>query len=209
MKVDVYCPTCDQNTPHKVLRSNGRWLVRCTKCSTTHKIDNPLKDDVGKVNVRVVVSKEGNSYVSHTEFNRDDVLLIGEELIIDSCGFDEVNLVEITALEEKYGRTKQARAEEIETIWARAIDEVTLKVSMNMGQVTKSYHFPIEGNRLFVVGEKYTVGQVSFVINKIKCRSGKFLGRRGQEARACTIKRVFAEPAESTGKPRIRNPTRR
>ena len=81
---------------------------------------------------------------------------------------------------------------EIETIWARAIDKVSLKVSINKGKITEPYSFDVRGEETFSVGGVYSFGPTSFRIKKIKLRDGRFLSREGESVKAYRIKRVFA-----------------
>ena len=81
---------------------------------------------------------------------------------------------------------------EIETIWARAIDRVSLKVSINKGAITEPHSFDVDGDRTFSVGGVYSFGPISFRIKKIKLRDGRFLNKEGEEAKAYQIKRIFA-----------------
>lgn len=104
MKIEVYCPTCNETKTHKVLKTNKMWVVRCIECSTTHKVENPLQGAEENVDVRVVVSKGENSYVTHVPLGKEEILLVGEEFVVDDS--DEVSLVEITSLEGEHGRMK-------------------------------------------------------------------------------------------------------
>jgi uncharacterized Zn finger protein len=74
---------------------------------------------------------------------------VGDELLVDDPSADEVYLVEVASVESDGRRTVVAVAAEIDTIWARAIDEVTVKIAIHDGTKTESIRMQVLGDQGF------------------------------------------------------------
>ena len=98
----------------------------------------------------------------------------------------DVVLTEITSLETDR-RVETANAREIKTIWARAIDDVTLKVSVYKNGVTRPLNTQASGKDVFERGEVLEIDGIRFQVIKIKLRGEGFADR----AEAKDIVRVW------------------
>ena len=99
----------------------------------------------------------------------------------------------ITALDAGGKRVRVARAEDTETIWGRAIDEVTVKFSAQSGtEITEVIEKRVPGDYEFVVGAEEKAGNKRLLITKIKIRDGGFRSRKGDVVLAKYVKRIFA-----------------
>jgi len=101
-----------------------------------------------------------------------------------------------------------AKAGEIETIWGRAIDEMTVKFSAQSGvEKTEVYEKRVPGDYEFVVGAEEKIGSKSLFITKIKVRDGAFRSRKGDVVLAKYVKRIFARKRrEGSGRDIRRGP---
>lgn len=191
-EIEVECPSCspEEEVRHEVLKEGQSPLVRCLECGQVHvaKIKTPKK-----VNLKVIVSKMDVSNTYRTELDSETVLQVDDELVVDDEEKGVVCPILITALDAGGKRVKLAKAENIETIWGRAIDEVTVKFSAQAGtEKTEVIEKRVPGDYEFVVGTEEKVGNTRLFINKIKVRDGLFRSRKGDVVLAKYVKRIFA-----------------
>jgi uncharacterized Zn finger protein len=102
----------------------------------------------------------------------DEELHVGDELLVDDPSQDVV-MTQITSLETDR-RVDAAPARAIRTVWARAIDEVPLKISISREGRTKALKVTMPGDEIFTVGETRDVEGLRFRVVKIKLRSEGF-----------------------------------
>ena len=102
-------------------------------------------------------------------------------------------MAEVTTIESGGKRVASAVASEIDTIWARAIDEVTLKITTHDGSRTESERLRAFGGQEFVVGDIVEVRRKKFRITRIKTYKAGFRKYEGDVVLAKDIKRIFAE----------------
>lgn len=191
-EIEVECPSCSpqEEVGHEVLKEGQSPLVRCLECGQVHaaKIKTPKT-----VSLKVIVSKLDISNTYKTELDSETVLEVDDELVVDDEETGVVCPILITALDAEGKRVKSAKAENIETIWGRAIDEVTVKFSAQSGtEKTEVIEKKVPGDYEFVVGAEEKVGNKRLFIHKIKVRDGGFRSRKGDVVLAKYVKRIFA-----------------
>ena len=162
-------------------------MEKCENCGQVHEAPKPRN-----VQVRVIVSKGEESV--HRKALLSGVIRTGDELLIDDEVTGEANIVRITSIEVGDKRKDSARAEDIKTIWARAIDEVIVKIAVSHRETTESIELRVPGEREFVIGEKVKPDNRELEIKKIKIRDGGFKSRRGTAVAAKDIRRIYADP---------------
>lgn len=188
--IEVTCPSCSPHVPvnHTVLKSNRDVLLQCQECGSVHVRTRPKK-----VYVRVIISNGKESF--HRRAHLSGIIKTGDEFLVDDETTGEANLAHVTSLEVGGKRKETAPVEDIQTIWARAVDEVTVKISVNLGETTESMDIRVPGEKEFIIGEKIQVNNRKFVIKQIKIRDGGFKRRKGIAVEAKDIKRIFTDPA--------------
>ncbi|KCZ71226.1 putative Zn-finger protein [Candidatus Methanoperedens nitroreducens] len=144
------------------------------------------------VQVRIIVSKGEESVRRRALLS--GIIKTDDELIVDDEVTGEVNLVRVTSIEVRDKRMDSAAAEDIKTIWARAIDEVIVKIAVSHRELTESIEMRVAGDREFVIGEKIQVNNRELRIKRIKIRDGGFKSRKGIAVKAKDIKRIYADP---------------
>jgi uncharacterized Zn finger protein len=144
-----------------------------------------------EVNVRVIVSKGKESL--HRRAMLSGIVRTGDELLIDDEATGEANLVQVTSIEVGDKRKESAAAEDIKTIWARAIDEVIVKIAVHHRETTESIEIRVPGDREFVIGDKVEAGNRELKIIRIKIRDGGFKSRKRVAIKARDIKRIYAD----------------
>lgn len=193
--IQAECPECspDGTVAHDILKEAPSLLVKCTLCGAIHPHTTEKKRTV---RLRVVVSSEDTSSVSRMSVDTDEVISEGDEFIVEDDTGENVNFVMVTSIESNGKRVDSSRADTIQTVWARTVDNVVTRVSITRGWQTESIVMDVDGEQQFTVGEIVTRGPHKFQIKKIKIREGSFLQKKGDTAAAKDIKRIFADSME-------------
>ena len=178
----IFCPTCGADTEHTMIKSGQENLVRCEECETVHSVQVERER---LVNLKVIVSNDELSEPYYIRIPAKDMLHVGDELLVDDPAKDVV-MTEISSLETDR-RVSSAPAETVKTVWARATDDVPLKISVYRNGNTHSFKIPVSGDEVFEVGEARKVEGFKFVIVKMKLRGEGFADR----AEAKDIQRVW------------------
>ena len=131
-KIEIPCPLCspDNPVPHKILKGTKEALLQCEECGSVHKEKKPKN-----VLVRVILSKGEKSI--HTRAMLAGMIRKGDELVIDDEATGEAALAQVTSVEVGDKRMDKGLAEDIKTIWARAIDEVIVKIAVSHREITE------------------------------------------------------------------------
>jgi uncharacterized Zn finger protein len=187
-KIEVACPSCSPLTPvpHIILKGTRDILLQCEECGSVHREKKPKN-----MLVRVIVSR-GEKAI-HASAMLSGIIRKGDELVIDDEETGEATLVQVTSLEVGDKRKDSAAAEDIKTIWARAIDEVVVKIAISRGGITESIEMRVPGEREFVIGDKVRVNNRELKIIRIKIRGGGFKSRKGVVIKAKDIRRIYAD----------------
>lgn len=191
-EIEVVCPLCSPKTTvlHDVLKSGQNPVVKCRECGHVH----PTKIKTKKpINIRVVVSKADESFKRSIKMDPDNVVYEDDELIVDNESEDEVYPIIVTSIESNNKRVGGAKAEEINTVWGRAIDEVIVKVAVRSGNKTESLNRRVPGGYDFIVGNEDVINGKKFIITHIKIRNGEFCSGKGETVEAKYIRRVYAQ----------------
>ncbi len=147
-----------------------------------------------KVPVRVIVSIGEKSLRIRTLLS--GVIRVGDELVMDDETSGVAYPVHISSIEVSDKRKESAQADEIKTIWARAIDEVVIKIAISHRETTESVEMKVPGDREFIIGEKIKVDSRELKIIRIKIRDSGFKSRKGVVIKASDIKRIYAESGQ-------------
>ncbi len=187
-KIEAVCPSCSPSEPvgHVLLKGTKEMLLQCGECGSVHKAKKPRE-----VQVRVIISKGKESL--HMRALLSGIIKTGDELLIDDEKTGEANLVKVTSIEVDDKRKESAAADVIKTIWARAIDDVLVKIAVPHRQITESIEMRVPGDREFAIGEKVEVNNRELKIIRIKIRDGGFKSRKGTAIKAKDIRRIYAD----------------
>lgn len=181
------CETCEDLTLHEVVHGKlvGKRLeltVRCKDCGTTSRT---VQEEASMTTLRTVVSEGDTSRRTTTDIESDEVLLLGDELLVDGLP------VQVRGIELPDGRrVESAPVTDIETLWTVRFDKVRVKFSINMGHTTKALEQIAAPDEEFIVGDMVTVRGVTGVIHRIKTWE-RVLSRGSAQAR--DIVRVYCK----------------
>ncbi len=187
--VDAFCTTCKEETEQEVLSESRDLIIRCTVCGLTSR--RPLPPEPEPVYVKAIVSREGESFVAKAELMKGEVVEVGDYIVAERDDGEGAG-VEIMSLEVGDKRVQKAVAEEINTIWSRAIDEVIVRISVHDGKKTIPMYVACEGDDRFTIDEIVSIDRVRARIDHICLRNGMIQRRKGKYEVANRIKRVYA-----------------
>ena len=189
MPIILACPSCGEECEHLLVDDSRNPVVRCTLCGHTHRQVPAKEKEEAEILVRAIVSREGESMVCSVPLGPAERVVVGDFLAAE-CG-GEVYGVEVTSIEAGGKRVKRVKAQGVDTLWTRVIDQVVVRASVHRGRVTKPLSVACEGDEEFFVGEDWTFGTIPFRITHMKLRDGKVLRKEGQKAPARAIKRIY------------------
>lgn len=188
---EAECPSCspDERTTHVILKKGG--LVKCEECGYVHAL--PVKKKK-LIKLRVIVGRQDKSSVQFIEVDENDRIHVGDEFVVESE--DEVSGVMVQSIEVKTkARPEAAIATDIDTLWARTIDEVIVKIAVQQGPITESVNYKVSGDHEFDIGGTITLKGYSVEVVSIKTREGAHAKRKGQFVQAKDVKRIFSRIA--------------
>jgi len=204
-RVGLSCPACapDSETVHEVLSTGGQATVRCTDCQHVHKTALPEQRTVQR---DVVVSQDGESFPATVDVPAAETLAVGEEFLLETEA--ALMTVRITSLELAAGRTEEVPAEDVETIWTRAVGNVSVNVTAHpksgAHDETRSTTVQVPGDYEFVVDESEELGGEEFTVEGILVRDDATgyefdkLDHDGDSAIAKDVKRLYARDESTT-----------
>jgi uncharacterized Zn finger protein len=197
-RVPLACPACspDLETVHEVLKRGGQATVRCGECGHVHKeaIPEPETTDLD-----VVVSQDGESFPAREEAPAGETIAVGEEFLLETD--EAIMTVRITSLERGDGRVTEATASEVDTVWTRAVGNVSVNVTAHpkggAHDETRSLTLQVPGDYEFVVGEADELSGEEFTVEGIHLRDDatgyehEKLDHEGDVALAKDVNRLY------------------
>ena len=204
-QVPVPCPACSPafETVHEVLSEGGQATVKCTECGHVHKTTLPEETTLQR---DVVVSQDGDSFSASTDVPAEETLAVGEEFLLETD--EAIMTVRITSLELAEDRVEEAPAEDVRTIWTRAVGNVSVNTTVHPKggdrEGTRSEELHVPGDYEFVVGETDELGELEFTVEGIHLREDAHgynhekLDHDGDQAFAKDIKRLLVRDESST-----------
>lgn len=160
------CETCG-DVPHRVLRGRVggttelvfEGVVRCTKCGQVRSV---VTREPRPIQIPIIVSWLEASERTELEFAPDEVVRVGGELEIGE------SLVRVTAIEIAKGRVSEALAKDVATIWAKRVDRVRLRFSVNKGHRTVARTLVAAPDEEFTVGDIVDLGKERALLHHIR-----------------------------------------
>ncbi|PSP78371.1 hypothetical protein BRC81_07420 [Halobacteriales archaeon QS_1_68_20] len=205
-RVAATCPSCspDLETVHEVLKSGSQATVRCTECGHVHKTRIEQRQTK---ETDVVVSQDGESFTATADVPVDETLATGEEFVLDAP--EALMTVRITSLQlDGDRREEEATAQDVRTIWTRAVDNVAVNVTVHPKEgvdgESRSVTVRVPGDTEFVVGEVTEYGDEAFDVEGVVVRQDAVgydhdkLDHPGDAVVAKDVKRVYARDTTAT-----------
>lgn len=183
----LQCSQCGEVVPHRVLRGKigGKdeivfeGVVRCSKCDA---VSNVVSREPKPIPVPLIVSWLEHSEKTSLEFSPTEEVAVGQELDLGD------NRIKITAIEAGGRRVDGARAKEVSTLWAKRVDQVRVKFSVNKRNRTVPHEVLAAPDEEFEVGEIVDLGKDRAVVHHIRTRDRTI---RAGRVRADEIVRMY------------------
>lgn len=164
----LHCDTCG-DVPHRVLRGKvtGKdeiifeGVVRCSKCGQVRSV---VTREPRPIQVPVIVSFLESSERTSLEFSPEEEIDVGEEIELGD------SRLRITSIEVKGRRMDGALAKEVSTLWAKRMDRVRVKFSVNKGNRTVPHEVLAAPDEEFEVGEIVDLGRDRAVVHHIRTK---------------------------------------
>ena len=191
-EIEIKCPNCSPADEiwHEVIKSGQSPVAKCMDCGHVHSYRLPR---VKMKTIKVIVSHMEQSRVMQMLLDETQRFFIDDELVVDDISTGDVVPIMITALECDDKRKPSAAIKDIDTIWGRAIDEMTVKVAIQRGEVTEPVDLKVPGDFKFVVGQNVRIDSKDYPIVSIKIRGGSFKSKESDYVLAKKVKRVYAK----------------
>ena len=162
------CETCGE-VPHRVLRGKVGGKVEIVfegvvKCSSCGVVRSVVTREPRPIQVPVIVSWLESSEKTALEFGPSETVSVGEALEVGE------RRVEVTAIESHGARVPAALAKDVSTIWAKRVDQVRVKFSVNKGNRTVAHDVLAAPDEEFAVGEIVDLGKVRALVHHIRTR---------------------------------------
>lgn len=192
--VMVECPACKEETLHQVLSGKikgkaSNVLDSTVKCRTCGRVHHVVLKSEKPVEVQIVVSWLTDSEKSKVVLGPDEVLTVGDEIIVADTP------VLVTSIESNGARVEVCKARDIESAWGKRFDRVKLLFSVNHHGKSYSENKIVSPDEEFFVGDLVEVGKRDVVIHAIKTQT-RTIRKGGASAR--DIVRVYANIVRKT-----------
>ncbi len=165
----IKCESCGAEVPHRVLRGKigGKdeivfeGTVKCPKCG---RVSTVVTREPKPIQVPLIISWLEDSEKSSLEFSPEEEVAVGQDLDLGDTR------IEITAIDADGRRVTGARAKDVATLWAKRIDQVRVKFSVNKGNRTVPHEVLAAPDEEFEIGEIVDLGKDRAVVHHIRTR---------------------------------------
>lgn len=175
------CPSCGEEAEFLEIKENR---YQCRNCGYVM-----ILRDKKVFRVDSILSDDDRSERGQIELHEGEEVEVGEELLVEISG--ELRVGEVRAIDTDEGRVDRASAEKIRTIWLRAVDEVSVPVSIHLGERTLSKKIRLPGDEEVRIGDFIRIDGAKHTVRAIKRRFGKLVREGGVKAKE--IKRIYVK----------------
>ena len=163
----IRCESCGTEAPHRVLRGKigGKDEIvfeGTVKCSSCGRVSTVVSREPKPIQVPLVVSWLEKSERTFLDFSPDEAVAVGQELDLGD------SRIAVTAIESAGRRLRDAKAKDVTTLWAKRIDQVRVKFSVNKGNRTVPHEVLAAPDEEFEVGEIVDLGRDRAVVHHIR-----------------------------------------
>jgi len=123
--IKIECPSCspEEKVSHELIKLGISPMVHCLECGLVYVASGIKIPD--KISVRVFVNRIEHPFTRWVKLDAGELLCEDEEIVLDTVKTSAENPFIITSLQVGVRRVPSALAEELDTIWARPLDEIT------------------------------------------------------------------------------------
>jgi uncharacterized Zn finger protein len=122
--IQIECPSCspEERVSHELIKLGNSPLVHCLECGLVY-VAKGIKTPE-KVSVRVFVNRIEQPFSRWVELNAGELLREDEEIVLSRVKNNDGSRFVITSLQVGVKRVPSALAKELDTIWARPLNEI-------------------------------------------------------------------------------------
>ena len=130
----IECPSCSpgEKVPHEILKLGINPLVFCQNCGMVYVPQNLKTPE--KISVKVFVNRIERPFRRWIKLDAGEILYENDEIVLSPATGNQANPIVITSLQVGSRRVPSAKAEELDTIWARPLDEIPFAKNRKVGQ---------------------------------------------------------------------------
>lgn len=185
------CPECGEEA-QEVLHGRPQTLtIRCTGCGAVRSINPPKQESF--IDLNTVVSDEDRSWNVQLPTGSREEVRVGDEFELEG------RRMIVTAIElDGQQKAPKARAADIRNLYAKVFDTVPLKLSVNEGDVTKSYRLDVDPDMQVPIGLVIDTDGRLLAVKTLKSDQNRTLHKGFLLAR--NIRRAFCDPAPPRAK---------
>lgn len=123
--IKIECPSCspEEKVSHELIKLGISPLVHCLECGLVY-VASGIKTPE-KVSVRVFVNRIEQPFTRWVKLSAGELLCEDEEIVLENVKASDNGSFVITSLQVGVRRVPSALAEELDTIWARPLNEIT------------------------------------------------------------------------------------
>jgi len=161
------CESCGKEGPHRVLRGrvagkNEIVFEGVVKCSSCGAVRSVIRREARPVEVPLILSWMDRSVRQRIEMGPEEIVAVGEELPLAE------GRALVTAIDAKGRRVREAKASDVDAIWAKRADKVHVSFSVNMGNRTVARRVLAAPDEEFVVGDIVDLGKERVLVHRIR-----------------------------------------
>lgn len=159
------CLNCGY-TMHDVLKGKTskttfEGIVRCTRCGRV----SPTVLRIPKiVKIPVIISDGPVSEKIVTEFEEDYIIAVGDEFIIKDGRRLKIRSLDIGNNQRK----KNAKTQDVKTMWVQQFDFLNLKVTVNDNGKSYSKKIKAKPDDEFIIGQILVIAETEYYVHTIK-----------------------------------------
>jgi uncharacterized Zn finger protein len=161
------CETCGLESAHRVLRGKigGKdeivfeGTVKCPNCG---RVSSVITREPKPIQVPLIVSWLEKSERTSLEFSPEEAIVVGQELDLGDTR------IAVTAIDSRGRRVSGVRASDANVVWAKRIDQVRVKFSVNKGNRTVPHEVLAASDEEFEIGEIVDLGRDRAVVHHIR-----------------------------------------
>jgi uncharacterized Zn finger protein len=178
------CPQCGGIDLDVLRTSSSSTTFRCIDCDSVFTVSPAAPRTT---TLRIIVSAAGTSQADEIEVVSLDVVSVGDEF--EEAGHRYL----VTAIEGPVGPTPSCRVADAKVVHAKLFDKVIVHVSVNDGEVTKSFQLAMEPEAAVRVGQVLDVQGRAVAVKTLKSDQNRTLRKGFLLAR--NVRRAFCDPA--------------
>lgn len=178
------CPACGDPEFEVLKQSENNLTLQCVEC---HNVWSTTPPRVRTIELKVVVSHEGEAHAERMDVLRSDEIAVGDEFELND------HRMIVTGIEREGGNADKLLAENIKVLHAKVFDTVPLKFSVNDGDTTRSYRIDVDPDRPISIGEVFDLETAKVVVKTMKSDQNRTIHKGVLAAR--NVVRCFCDDA--------------